>query len=273
MECKEPLNKLRSLLLRRGLPADYVSRAVQELADHHADLMEGEPTGEADRTEDAWRRLGNVERLGTELVRKYHARTFSGRHPLVTFVLTPIPAMITFWAATFFLGWAAVLAVAALLGNVASGEPTTDWTTVTDPLPMWSMQIVHYAILAIPPGIVAWWFCRLSRRSGRGLKWAATACVLVLLLAYMVWSELEYPQNGQGGRMLLGIRAPFLQRSDWALLENQGLWKCLLMQFAHLEGQLWQLAAPAAALAYAAWQTRREQRTANEFGDGNQAVA
>ena len=42
MGCKEPLDKLRTHLLRRGLPADYVSRAVQELADHHADLVEGQ---------------------------------------------------------------------------------------------------------------------------------------------------------------------------------------------------------------------------------------
>jgi len=66
--------------------------------------------------------------------------------------------------------------------------------------------------------------------------------------------------------MLIGVRAPFLQSSDWTLLQTKGLWNCLLMQFAHLEEQLPQLAAPAAALAYAVWRARRDQRAAEAAG-------
>ena len=281
MGLQEPLRKLRSLLLRRGLPADYVRRAVQELADHHADLVEGEPRGVgvppatqiSATADDAWRRLGDVEQIGDELVRKYRLRTFAGRHPLLSFVIAPLPATIVLWVVAFFASWTAIFAVADLLGNAGSGEPTTDWTTATDPLLLWLMQVVHYGVLAVPPGLAAWWFCRLARRSGRGLKWAAASCVLVLLLGYMVWSKLESPHDGQGGRLLLGLRAPFLQSGDWALLQQQGAWKCLLMQFAHLKDQLLQLAAPLAALAYAAWQTWRDQRAASGLACGERAIA
>jgi hypothetical protein len=260
MELKEPLDKLRTHLLRRGLPADYVSRTVQELADHHADLAEAESAENGDRANEAWRRLGDVEQLGTELARKYHARTFFGRHPLLTFVIAPLPAMIVFWVATFFLGWMAVFGVATLLGNAADGALTTDWSVGTDPLPMWSVLMAHYAILAVPPGIGAWWFCRRARRSGRGLGWAAMSCGLVVALAYVVWGKLEMPHDGLGGRMLLGIRCPLVQASDWQLLERLGMWQCLLKQFAHVEEQLLQIAAPLAVLAYAVWQVRRENR-------------
>jgi hypothetical protein len=165
-----------------------------------------------------------------------------GRHPLFTFVIASLPTMVTLWVATFFLGWMAVFGVATLLGNTADGSPTTDWTVGTNPLPLWSVLMAHYAILAVPPGIGAWWFCRIARRSGRGLGWAAMSCGLVVALAYVVWGELEMPHDGLGGRMLLGIRCPFFQAGDWQLLESLGLWKCLVKQFAHLEQQLPQIA-------------------------------
>ena len=47
MVCKEPLERLRRELLRKGLPAEYVSRTVQELADHHADLVEAAPPADS----------------------------------------------------------------------------------------------------------------------------------------------------------------------------------------------------------------------------------
>ena len=238
MERREPLELLRNRLLRRGLPAAYVTRAVQELADHHADLVDG-----TTEPQQAWKRLGDVELIGEELVHKFRARTFAGRHPLLTFAIAPLPAVILLWVAMFFASWTSAFAIAGLLGNQLENYVETDLVGASAPFPMWLLLGIHYACLYIPPAVGAWWFCRLATRSGRGIVWGATACLVVAGLALFAFCELKEPQNGQPGMLTLG------------------LWLPLFHRFAHLKWQLLQAVAPLAVLVYMAWQARRLEKT------------
>ena len=268
MGLSQPLVKLHAHLLGRGLPAAYVGRTVQELADHHADLVEGAACEQADGADQAWQKLGDVERLGDELVRKYRARSFAGRHPLLTFVAAPLPLVVTLWAATFFAGWAAVFNVAELLGNALEQRAPTDWVAGTWPLPTWLVLTVHYAIEALPPAVCAWWFCRLASRSGRELRWAVVACGLIVLLSCLVYSDLRMPGEGKhAGMMLLVLRLPLYFQQDWQLLQSRGLWHCLAVQFAHFQRQAPQVLAPLAVLAFAVWRARRLGEIPLTFGE------
>src|SRR5262245_18302872 len=163
MHLIQPLDKLRRDLLCRGLPGDYVSRAVQELADHHADLVEADAVESGLSAEAAWEELGDVEQLGEELVRKYRARSFAGRHPLLTFLIAPRPTVVMIWMGAFFAGWTALFVAAQMLGDTFEGLADTDFLGATKPLPLWLIYVVHYAIEALPPAFCAWWFCRLAR--------------------------------------------------------------------------------------------------------------
>jgi hypothetical protein len=241
MECKEPLERLRRILLGRGLPADYVCRAVQELADHHADLVEATPSDDAKSDGAAWQRLGDVESLGKELARKYHQRTFAGRNPVLTFVVSPLPAMILFWAATFAATWGSI----AVVGQAWFGEPETialrDMMPSEHRIAVWSAYAIQFATLVIPPAIGALWYCRLARRSGRGIRWAMVSCAVVTALACIVYSELQMPVDGEHGTLTIGLM--LTHPLGWRVVQSQML----------------QTLAPLAVLAYAVWRAYWEE--------------
>jgi hypothetical protein len=240
MEAREPLETLRRDLLRRGLPAIYVGRAVQELADHHADVVADDET--ADAAAAAWRQIGDVAHLGNELVHKYRQQTFAGRHPLLTFVIAPLPAVLLVWAATLAIGWHAVFLIAPLVWSWQEGQTVSEM----DPRMVWTLLTFHYASLIVPPAASALWFCRLTRKSGRGLVWGAASCVLVALLAFVLISDFRLPYEAHQGRLLLGLALPL--PADWPALNAFGLWQLL-----RPERQLLQALAPLAVLAIAAW--------------------
>jgi hypothetical protein len=243
MECREPLEQLQRNLLRRGLPRDYVNRAVQELADHHADLVEAAPENGAATTGDAaWQRLGNVDSISKELARKYHQRTFAGRHPVLTFVIAPFPAMLLFWVATFAVTWGTISVVGSAWLDEAETSAMRDMMQPENRIAVWSAYAIHFATLVVPPVIGALWYCRLARRSGRGIRWAAAACALVTLLACLVFSDLRMPVDEQHGTLVIGLNVTLLPW-DWRLPS----------------GHYFQTLAPLAVLAFAAWRAYREQ--------------
>ena len=76
----------KSLMLKlasRGIPPTYAWRVTRELDDHAVDLAEN-----------ANGKLGGADQLVEEIVTNYRNRTFAGRHPLLTFLLLPLPLAI-----------------------------------------------------------------------------------------------------------------------------------------------------------------------------------
>jgi hypothetical protein len=236
----EPLRKLQAGLLRRGLPEDYVKRAVQELADHHADLREAQQPGMTGGEAVAWQELGDVDRLGDELVRKYHARSFAGRHPLLTFVVAPLPTILAMWSATFVGFWLAVWGVLEAVSCVVDARTWAD--AEPPPLVEWVLMALQPALFYVPPAVVAWSFCRTARRSGRGPAWGAASCLLLALLAMFVVFDLRGPHDGQAASLMVGL---------WSLGFSQ--------KHLPITNQLLHMAAPLAVGMLAIWQTRRRE--------------
>src|SRR6185436_5764159 len=96
-------DELRSELRRQKLPRAYIARLLAELDDHYEDLLEERSTsmGAARKLQvpqygqdDLQQRLGQPAQLALFAAEQYHARSFWGRHPIVTFLLAPMPLFV-----------------------------------------------------------------------------------------------------------------------------------------------------------------------------------
>src|SRR5262249_24026769 len=156
------LDALRSELSRRDLPREYLERVVREIADHQQDIQE--ELGPSDST----RRLGDMRRLADALVAGFRARTFCGRHPLLTFVLAPIPVSIVAWTATGV--------ACAWLGSVglpmSDQKPIAAWPVFS----VWCLLSLYYFQMFAPFALVSAGMCRLAYRTGRGKRLALLPC-------------------------------------------------------------------------------------------------
>jgi hypothetical protein len=209
---------LERSLLRRGLPRDYVRRAIDELDAHCGDVAS------SDRRSDTAlavtdRVVGDAAQLGQRLVSDYRAARFAGRHPLLAFVVAPLPVTLLVWALSLALG-------AAIAGGIAwlAGEHSA-WTFT-------AMEFLHRLTAIAPQILTGWWFWRLSARSGWGRAWALPACGLVALTWWLFESRLVLPTspgNGQfsvgvGGSVWLLLPCVLITMAAWRLLHSDRRW-------------------------------------------------
>ena len=126
------LEELRGNLACRGLPRSYIARFVAELEDHLQDIsLEQEVSVSTDMRkapdDRVWvERLGSQEQLVEHAVANYQGASFAGRHPVMVFLLAPIPAALICWAVFLLV---AVLGVEGLGYVLGPGvlPPASDW--------------------------------------------------------------------------------------------------------------------------------------------------
>src|SRR6476620_2179631 len=99
-------DELRSELERQKLPRAYIERLLSELDDHYEDLLDERSTSmgaarklqpERSTQDDLQTRLGKPAHLALFAGEQYHARSFWGRHPWVTYLLGPLPLLVVCW--------------------------------------------------------------------------------------------------------------------------------------------------------------------------------
>jgi hypothetical protein len=197
MDDRSSLDRLRGDLLRRGLPPHYIERVVGELDDHRADIVEaGQGFGlDADGAVlSAAERLGHPSRLAEVVASQYRARTFFGRHPVVTFLVGPIPIALLGWIFVYGLGFSALL---PLREAIVQQTSFAAWEGLCR-----SMDIVARYVL---PGAVTVLFCRLAYRSGRGWPWLCAACILLALLNASFQSSMKFSPEPEGSSLSFGF--------------------------------------------------------------------
>src|SRR5215813_8916406 len=95
-------DELRSELERQKLPRAYIERLLSELDDHFEDLLEERSTSmgaarklqtKQSTQDDLQQRLGEPAQLALFAGERYHGRSFWGRHPVVTFLIGPLPLL------------------------------------------------------------------------------------------------------------------------------------------------------------------------------------
>lgn len=164
-------DRLREELRKRNLPPEYAARLIEELADHVTDLEQENPSMDAQMLVEE--KLGSPESLAEAAAAELAGRTFAGRHPVLTFVVAPIPAV--------------VLTLAALLTVCLACKSVLTPLEPLNPNPPTAFEWLADGIVFVqrfaPFALTAWFFLAMARRAGRPV-WGLTACTLVALFAF-----------------------------------------------------------------------------------------
>ena len=222
-------DELRGELRRRGLPPAYVDRLIAELDDHSTDLLDERSAnmGAARKLQneqmDLDKRLGEPAQLALFAAEQYHARSFWGRHPIVTFVFGPLPL--------FMLGW--VVCVLAYCAVVAL--PTIAIQSAGEHWFGWSLEEYHeydfpYAqsvavslavwyVTVFPSLIAALLLCRTYRRNALDWRWPVAGCALLAIVAGIFSASGRIstgPTEAERGLFIIGLNVD--ASPSWLLL-------------------------------------------------------
>jgi len=102
-------NQLRRELLRSGIAPRHVRRTIDELQDHHEDLVEQELADGASRADalaSAGDRLGQVSDIALAVQAQPELRSWAFRFPRIAALVYPITFVALLPAAPVFLGYA-----------------------------------------------------------------------------------------------------------------------------------------------------------------------
>ena len=187
MDARQQRKELEHELERQRLPRAYIERLLAELDDHLVDLQDErqtdmntarKPETEAANKQvasilDIDERLGDPAQLAALAEQQYRRRSFLGRHPIVTFLIAPLPLVL-----------AGIVAIAACLAliDVVVGYlfPQFDPHDYTVTYIM-TGALVFWLLVVVPPLTAAVFLCRIARRNVVNWRWAVAACALVSL--------------------------------------------------------------------------------------------
>src|SRR5262245_60525714 len=198
-------------LRRQGLPSADIGRLFQELEDHVSDVLAeqgGSMDGQTLADEQIESRLGRPEVLVAAALANRRQASVFGRHPIVSFVVAPIPLAILSWVAFLLLCWPAIELVSWMRGQ-GDVLALRDW-------PMWlvyAMKAMEIGLRFVPPACAAGLLCWCAKRAAVSWKWTAAGCSLVALAAYalVVQVTLGRPEEPGSGSLQLGLGFPVHQ--------------------------------------------------------------
>ena len=149
-------------------------------------------------------RIGAPATLADAARIEFDRRSFCGRHPIVTFLLAPIPLALFAWVATFatmFGCTAGAVMVAERLGVAPSSESLASWPNAA------ILATILFSLGVIgPPAALTVFLCRLARRNRLNWRWSLAGCVLVALIAGLFQAVLEPAATADGrGRLMFGF--------------------------------------------------------------------
>jgi len=196
------LEILEDGLRTRHLPNRYRRRAMRELKDHAEEILCHDNHSDLSPTDQETlltQRLGDAQHVAATLARTYRHRFFAGRHPIITFLLGPIPLGLLLWCAV--VGSLSLPAwIAHACGcNIYSG-----------PCAQYLNAVVWIGFNIVPVGIVmlyAW----LAHRSAVGSSALICSTALLALFFGSLCGRIQFPVEGPGtGMVFLGISSHLL---------------------------------------------------------------
>jgi hypothetical protein len=198
------LEEVAIALRRKGLSSAYIRRFMDELGDHCDDLYEERANMDVNSIS---ARLGMPEELANRAHGELRQRTFVGRHPLVTFVVAPLPVAILAIVGVgiaFMLAMLAVdlIPVDALPDNASPDNHLSAGAAIFLQTLVWSMRYLPFVGGAIV-------FCLLARTTVCASRWSFVACALVALVAGLFAVQLTLPTEGpESGSLMMGLGVP-----------------------------------------------------------------
>ncbi len=252
MDARRWHDELVAELRRRGLPRAYCRRLAAEMVDHYHDALAeasaGAPSSyatslepgdhgmEAERVQTVCGQLGDPHTLAAGAAREYHRRTFSGRHPILMFLVAPLPLALVAWAGTV----ASIATLFGWLGPKGGSDVPEAWR--------YGMPVVLVLWAVVPPTLVALLVCRMSVRSGRTWRWVFASLALIALATAAFQSDLRWPSRPGNGQLMVGF----------GLNSHPSAEQCL------------QFAFPLLAATLALLHFRRQQNRVDGGGGGNE---
>jgi len=193
-----PAGELGRKFLRQGLPRAYVARVVREFDEHREDLeREARVKGlspEGARSA-AREKLGDLEQVAKALSAAKRRSYWWGRHPLVSFLLLPLPVFLF-----VFLGL-------VLLGAKLSGVMAWSENRHSVPEPNWAViRFGFYTVLGMSVTATASLMWYLARRCHCGFRWAVTGCAVVFAHALFFHTGFDQPHGTDYGHFWIGYR-------------------------------------------------------------------
>jgi hypothetical protein len=192
------LNELRAEFARQNLPPFYAERLVVELSDHLNDYLEDHMSTDAKDLRSVVSRLGTPGGIATVAGREFRRQRFSGRHPVVAFVVLPLLTLPLLWSTTL----AGIVAAAALLGfekgSAAATGPMAEWGN-------WCLPGIVFGMVFTPIVIASLLFCRMASRAGVGATWSIVACGIIAALGSMAMINVALPTAAEQGHLTLGL--------------------------------------------------------------------
>jgi hypothetical protein len=219
-------DELRSELRRQRLPQAYITRLLAELDDHYEDLLEERSTsmGAARKLQvsqneqnDLQQRLGEPAQLALFAGEQYHARSFWGQYPWVTYLLAPLPLFFVCWI-FFVLAFSAVVNCILFVGVRAFGWPED--VRVVFEHSVWRQAILiaftSWYVIVLPPLTAAWILCRTYGRNALNWRWPMVGCALLAITAGCF--EVSYRIATKPGNGMFMFGWNFHGSASWLLL-------------------------------------------------------
>jgi hypothetical protein len=211
LESPPSRSELRRELVRHGLPPAYIARLLDELDDHFVDLINqrSSPMGAARKlqteSDDLQQRLGEPTQLAIFAAEQYHARSFWGRHPWLTYLVAPLPLLVACYAASG-LALQAIFFGANFVCTHAFG-----WTEETfrsaDHLWLQAIFITLFCWywIVFPPLTAAWLLCRSYRRNALDWRWPVLGCALLAVVAGIFTTSYRLSTEPGNGQLMIGF--------------------------------------------------------------------
>ena len=211
MSNQRMLETMAAELRRRGLPAAEVARLLQELDDHVADLYteQGGRMNESLQVDERIEsRLGRPEMLVAAALANRRQASIFGRHPVLSFVVAPIPVAILCWLAFLWVCFGLFWLTGWVFGEqyAIENRAVSDWPAAL----LYAMHATVIAERFLPPIMASALLCWCTSRAGVSWRWTLTASCLVGLIAGAFFVQLQLPPEPGQGHVILGVGLPGL---------------------------------------------------------------
>lgn len=201
---------LTERLLRAGIAPRHARRAVLELREHHADVVDelrAAGHAAAQIAAQAAERVGPDEAFVREMLARPELRSWAYRRPFVAFTLLPLLAFIGLF----------VLSIALLMATI---EAAQHWRAMLAPASLaglrWLETACYVLAMWLTPVAAGGMSCLLAARQRIPARWAIGGAILVGLFAALINGRLEVSSPHHGTLSLgVGVGAALLPAIAW----------------------------------------------------------
>ena len=164
---------------------------------------------ESGQSDDLQQRLGEPAQLALFAGEQYHARSFWGRHPWVTYLLGPLPLLVAMWVLYLAAIWIPTYCIGTFcerMGWVTAPESETSANGLLTQAIV--LACFTWGLVVLPPLGAALSLCRVYRRNALDWRWPVVGCaVLAILVAaiHVSWRLKTGTGAKEHGMVMFGI--------------------------------------------------------------------